>query len=219
MVRPSAIDTIQIAEVLACCAAHLDPRDQELQLALFRLLAEGEPVPPAHLAETVGIPTSAAVESLERWHGVHADAEGRIVAFGGLSIVEGPHRLRVDGRTLHAWCAWDTLFLPELIGFPADVRSCCPVTGRQVSLRVDREGPSELSPTEAVLSFLLPGAAYANDVIAGFCRFVHFFASPEAGERWTARHPGCFVISIAEGFEIGRLTNDAQFGEALHGAR
>jgi alkylmercury lyase len=210
-----AVDTTQIAEELACRAADLDRRDQELQLALFRLLAEGEPVQLGRLAEMVGVPTPAAAECLDGCHGVQTDAEGRIVAFGGLSVVKAPNRLRVDGRTLYAWCAWDTLFLPELIGAPVEVDSRCPVTGRGVSLRVDREGPSRLSPSEAVLSFLLPGAAYTNDVIAGFCRFVHFFASPEAAEAWVAQHPGSFVISIAEGFEIGRFTNTAQFGQAL----
>jgi alkylmercury lyase len=215
MSYPFTIDPIRIAEELACCAADLDRRDQELQLALYRLLATGEPVEPARLAAAVGVPAAVAAESLDRWHGVQTDDAGRVVAFGGLSIVEGPHRLRVGGRTLHAWCAWDTLFLPELIGSPAEVDSLCPVTGRRVSLRVDREGPSELSPFEAALSFVLPGAAYANDVIAGFCRFVHFFASPEAAETWTAEHPGSFVISVAEGFEVGRITNAAQFGQAL----
>jgi hypothetical protein len=46
----------------------------------------------------------------------HDDA-GHIVGFWGLSTTElGPHRLRgVDGVELSAWCAWDTLFLPELL--------------------------------------------------------------------------------------------------------
>jgi alkylmercury lyase len=215
--RPTEVDPIRIANELACCAADIDPPDQELQLALYGLLAAGEPVEPARLAAAVGIPAAVAAESLDRWHGVQADADGRIVAFGGLSVVEGPHRLRVGGRTLHAWCAWDTLFLPELIDASAEVESQCPVTGRQISLRVDRQGPSELSPSAVVLSFVFPGAAYANDVIAGFCRFVHFFASPEAAETWTAQNPGSFVISVAEGFEVGRLTNAAQFGQALAG--
>jgi alkylmercury lyase len=215
MTSPIANDPIRIAEELACCAADLDERDQELQLALLRLLAQGEPVEPARLAGAVGVPAAAAAESLQRWHEVQADDDGRVVAFGGLSIVEAPHRLRVGGRTLHAWCAWDTLFLPELIGSPAEVESRCPVTGRLISLRVDRGGPSELTPPEAVVSFLLPGTAYAGDVIAGFCRFVHFFVSPTAAETWTAEHPGTFVISIADGFEVGRITNAAQFGQAL----
>jgi hypothetical protein len=32
---------------------------------------------------------------------------------------------------------------------------------------------------------------------------------------WTAGHPHTFVISIADGFEIGRATSKAKFGAAL----
>ncbi len=124
-------------------------------------------------------------------------------------------RLEVNGRTLHSWCAWDTLFLPELIGRPAEVESTCPTTGATVSLRVGPDGPSEVSPPEAALSFIRPGDSFAEETIARFCRFVHFFASPQAAEEWTRRHPGTFVISIEQGFEIGRRSNTAQLGSAL----
>src|SRR5918995_3532397 len=142
-------DTAQITERLVCCAEDLDRTDQRLQLALFRLLAMGEPVEPARLVCELGVERSDVIARLGRWHGVHTDDQGRIVAFQGLSIVEAPHRLRVDGRTLYAWCAWDTLFLPELIGRPSDVESDCPSTGATVSLRVGPDGPADLSPAEA----------------------------------------------------------------------
>lgn len=209
------IDTAALSEQVACCTEDLDPRAQRAQLVLFRLLAEGAPVEPERLAAGASLPESDLRALLGRWHGVHWDDRGRIGAFQGLSVVEAPHRLRVDGRDLYAWCAWDTLFLPELIGRPAEVESTCPVTGRAVSLRVGREGPSQLSPPEAALSFIRPGASFADDTIASFCRFVHFFASAEAAEAWTRRHPGTFVISVEQGFEIGRRANAAQLGAAL----
>jgi hypothetical protein len=34
-------------------------------------------------------------------------------------------------------------------------------------------------------------------------------------QAWTRRNPGTFVISIEQGFEIGRRTNAAQLGAAL----
>lgn len=46
-----------------------------------------------------------------------------MVAFQGPSVVEAPHRLRLDARTLYTWSAWDTLFLPELLGRPAEIES------------------------------------------------------------------------------------------------
>jgi len=210
-----SIDTFELAEEVRCCTEDLDERAQRVQLALFRLLAEGAPVDPDRLAVRSALPGSEVHELLERWHGVHYDKAGRIVAFQGLSVVEAPHRLRVDGRELYAWCAWDTLFLPGLIGHPADIESSCPATGATVTLHVGPGGPSAVSPPDAALSFIRPGASFGQDTIASFCRFVHFFASPEAARQWTRRHPGTFDISIEQGFEIGRRSNAAQLGTAL----
>jgi alkylmercury lyase len=211
-------DTVQIAEQLVCCAADLDATDQCVQLALFRLLAKGEPVEPGRLAREVGLESSDVVARLGHWHGVHTDDEARVVAFQGLSIVEAPHRLRVDGRVLYAWCAWDTLFVPELIDRPAGIESTCPVTGNVITLRVGPEGPAAVSPSEAVLSFLLPSSEFGEDTFASFCNFIHYFSSREVAEQWTREHPGTFVVSIEQGFDIGRRTNAAQLGEALRRA-
>jgi len=209
------IDTSELADQVTCCTDDLETGAQRVQLVLFRLLAEGTPVAPDRLADHVALSGSEVRALLASWHGVHTGEDGRVVAFQGLSVVEAPHRLRVDGRNLYAWCAWDTLFLPELIGRPAAIQSTCPTTGQAVSLRVGPEGPSDVSPPEAVLSFIRAGRSLGEDTIGSFCRFVHFFASPQAAEAWTRRHPGSFVISIDQGFEIGRRTNAAQLGAAL----
>jgi alkylmercury lyase len=209
------ITTAEIADRLACCTEELDAADQRTQLTLIRLLAAGRPVEPAKLARAARLEAPDLAARLDRWHGVHADDAGRIVAFQGLSVVEAPHRMRVDGRTLYAWCAWDTLFLPELIGKPTGVESDCPSTGATVSLRVGPDGPADLSPAEAVMSFVLPGTRFREDTIASFCNFINYFASPRAAAEWTAEHAGTFVLSIEQAFEIGRHTNAAQWPEAI----
>jgi alkylmercury lyase len=207
--------TAEIAARFACCTEELDPADQRTQLTLFRLLAAGTPVELAKLAGAAGLEAPDVAMRLDRWHGVNADDAGRIVAFQGLSVVKAPHRMRVNGRTLYAWCAWDTLFLPEMIGKPTDVESNCPSTGATVNLRVGPDGPADLSPAEAVISFVLPGTRFREDTIASFCNFIHYFASPRAAAEWTAERPDTFVLSIEQAFKIGRHTNAAQWGEAI----
>src|SRR5439155_14324278 len=61
----------------------------------------------------------------------------RMIGFWGLSIGPMPHRLIVNRQSLYAWCAWDTLFLPELLGVTAEIESRCPTTGRPITLTVD----------------------------------------------------------------------------------
>jgi hypothetical protein len=101
-----------------------------------------------------GAATGAVRELLDSWPGVYRE-DGRMVGFWGLALGQMPHRLYVDGRELRAWCAWDTLFLPELIGKPARVESSCSTTGQRVSLEVmPGQGVRDVSPEGAVLSFL-----------------------------------------------------------------
>ena len=211
----ASLDIAEVSERIACCAEELDEQGQRLQLTLFRLLSEGQPVESARLAQRAGLPVADIVEALGGWRGVHTDEDGRVVAFRGLSLVEAPHRLIVDGRTLYAWCAWDTLFLPELIGRPAEIESTCPATAETITLRVGARGPADVTPPEAVLSFLLPGSLFGEDTLGSFCSFIHFFVSPQAAEKWTATRPHTFVLSIEDAFEIGRRSNAAQWGDAL----
>jgi alkylmercury lyase len=142
-----------------------------------------------------------------------------VVGFWGLALDQMPHRLHVDGRELRAWCAWDTLFLPELIGKPAAVASSCPTIGETVSLEViPGTGVRGVSPEGAVMSLLRREQPFDAETISSFCHFVHFFASEAAALEWTAKHRHTFVLSIEEGFGIGRIANNAKFGEALAAA-
>lgn len=79
------------------------------------------------------------------------------------------------------------------------------------------QGPTEVTPPEAVLSFLVPGSAFGDNTIESFWAFIHYFASGDAAAEWTKQHPGTFVISIEDGFDIGRRTNSAQRGDAPSG--
>ena len=140
-----------------------------------------------------------------------------MIGFWGLAIREMPHRLEIDGRALYAWCAWDTLFLPEILRGAAVVRSACPTTGATVSLEVDATGIHRVAPDTAVLSFLRPDGPFTDEVISSFCHFVHFFASAEAAAEWIERHPNTHTLSLDEGFELARRHNRERLGAALTG--
>ncbi|MEX2253183.1 MAG: organomercurial lyase [Thermoleophilaceae bacterium] len=205
----------QLAEKLARAMPALDADGQRLSIALYRLLAEGKPVPPRRLAEEAGVTAKAVNERLDAWPGVYF-GEGGVVGFWGLALEGMPHRLTAGGIELRAWCAWDTLFLPELIGTQAAVESACAVTGEAVTVTVDPpNGVSDVSPETAVLSFLQPDRPFDADVVMSFCHFVHFFQDSAVAERWTSEQAGTFALSVDDGFEVGRLTNRARFGGVL----
>jgi alkylmercury lyase len=213
---PATTDITTLADALTAAVPELDARQQELGVNLIRLLAEGEPVSAGQLAERVERPEAEVAAELERWPAVFRDDHGRVMGYAGLTVTEmGEHRLRLDGRELSTWCAYDALFLPELLGQTVSVTSRCPVTGEPISLTVGPEGVSDLRPADTVVSFLAPDKPFDSDVIQSFCHFVHFFSTPEASASWTGEHPGTFVISVEGAFHVGRLVNRARFGAAL----
>jgi alkylmercury lyase len=213
---PLTTEAQVLADRIAAAEPELDERGQELGVNLVRLLALGGPVSAATLADRVGRTEIEIVEELKRWPGVFRDDAGRIIGYAGLTVAEmGAHRLHIDGRELSTWCAYDTLFLPELLGRTVRVSSRCPVTGDQISLTVGPRGASDLTPPEALVSFLVPDRPFGDDLIRSFCHFVHFFASPQAAATWTAAHDGTFAIPVDDAFEVGRLVNRDRFGKAL----
>jgi alkylmercury lyase len=221
--RDSGADTGHLDALAAQIAAampDLDPSLQHAAMTLLRLLAQGEPVDVQRLADALALPVAYVDQTLERSPGVFRDDHRRIVGFMGLSIAPiSDHRLQLDGRSLWAWCAWDTLFLPELLGQTARVNSRCPSTGAGISLTVTPNGPADLTPPETVVSFLVPDQQFDANVLQSFCHFVHFFASSGAAETWTAEHPGTFQLSIDDAYHLGQLTNHATFGAAIDAPR
>ena len=139
-----------------------------------------------------------------------------MLGFGGLAVAPLHHRFEVDGRSLWTWCAWDSLFIPEILGQTARVTSPDPETGELVRLVVTPHRIESAEPGSAVVSFLLPDAdafgRSAANVMAKFCHFVFFFGSRASGERWLAKHPGTFLNSVDEAFSLAKRLNARIFG-------
>ncbi|HEX2272910.1 MAG TPA: alkylmercury lyase MerB, partial [Acidimicrobiales bacterium] len=194
----------------------LSDGDRAVALAAYRLLAGGEPVALADLAQAVRRDEDAVRSLLWRWPDVYYDGEGRIVGFWGLDLRQTAHRFEVEGRSLFTWCAWDPLFLAAILQREARVESRCPATGAGIVVTVGPRGVVQVTPAEAVLSFMKDSCT-GDSVIDRFCRYVVFFASEEAAQPWIAKHPGTVVLSIDEAFELGRLLNAERFGSVTQG--
>lgn len=167
------------------------------------------------------MPTDVVIQQLRSWPGVYYDTrhdgEQRVIGFWGLAIAPMPHRLRVDSRELYAWCAWDTLFLPALLGAGVEVESSCRASGYPVRLTVTPHRIESAAPAGLLVSFLLPdAAAMSANVITSFCHYVHFFRSREAAQPWLDRHPETFLLPLADAYEFGRRVNKARYGTASY---
>lgn len=206
----------QLASALMDAFPKLDDAKRRIALATYRRLACGAAVPPEEIAFDAGCGVEEVRQILGEWVGVYVDDAKRVIGFWGLAIPEMKHRFEVDGVHLHTWCAWDTLFLPELLGKTARVESACATSGQPVRLTVSPLRVESAEPPSPVVSFVkLEASRFAGDIIKRFCHYVHFFRSGADGEAWIAKTPGTFLLTLDEAVELARLKNRAQFG-AVH---
>lgn len=216
----------QYWETLVPHLRSFSPEEQRAAVALYRELAKGKAVGADQLAVALGLSGAETRALLDRdaiKAFIYPDAEGRVLGFGGLAAATLHHRLEVEGRSLWTWCAWDSLFIPEILGRPARVTSPDPQNREIVRLTVTPERIESVEPSDAAISFVLPEAqtfgTSAASVMASFCHFIFFFASRAPGERWTAKHPGTFLYSLDDAFALAKRLNAANFGAALAPAR
>lgn len=181
--------------------------EQRVALTLYRLLAEGGAVSSELLARAARMACTEVEGMLTRWPGVCRDDDGRVTGYGGLTIAETQHRMQIGRNTRYTWCAWDTLFIPELLGVSAQVESACPATGERVALTVhpDRIEPHGKRPP---VSLLAPDPERAAaDIVGHFCCHVQFFAAERAGNEWVAKHPGTLLATLDQAWQLGRRHN------------
>ncbi len=194
----------------------LNLTEQRISVALYRLLAKGQPIAREALAAEVRLPVAEINAVLSAWYGVFYDKANRIIGYWGLALSEMKHRFRVNGNGLYTWCAWDNLFIPQILGATAEVESACPVTNDAIYLTVDPDGIKSVQPVSAVVSFVTPEQAKIKEnVVLNFCHHVHFLRSEGAGKDWTSRHPGALFLTLDQAFELGRRKNSAQYGDVL----
>jgi len=194
----------------------LTQQEQKIALKLYQLLAKGNPLFLAALSKTLGYSEEVVKSTLKEWYGVYYDDSGDVVGFWGLALPEMNHRFMINGKTLYTWCAWDSLFIPELIQRTSQVESTCPVSGNKICLTVSPNKIEKVEPNGAVMSLITPEVRkIREDVIVNFCHYVHFFYSSNLGEEWISQNAGTFLLSIHDAFSLGHLKNLGRFNKEI----
>lgn len=170
---------------------------------LLRLLARGEPVTLARLAQAASQPEADIRQAIGSWPDTEYDEAGRVIGYG---LTQRPtvHRFNVDGHRLYTWCALDTLFFPAVLECQARVESSCHATGAPIRLTVDPiAGVTDLDPAPAVVSLVSAEDDCASTRTA-FCRQVHFFAHPDDAAPWLAEHPRAVILPVADAYRVAQ---------------
>ncbi len=150
---------------------------------------------------------------LRRWTGVYYNALDEVIGYWGLTLHPTTHRFEVNGLTLYTWCAWDTLFLPAVLGAAARIESIRPVGRNRIT---PGKGITKAGPRGVVMSFLrCDPSRVREDVVSNFCHYVFFFGSAEVGRQWVSEHPQTFLLSLTDVFELARQKNAGQYPDVL----
>lgn len=126
--------------------------------AIVRSIASSGALSPGRFTEVMGLDVSRAEELIADLGaiGMQLDDKGNVIG-AALTTQPSPHRVRVGGKDLYAWCALDTLFIPGLLGETADIESPSPVGGGSVQLRISPWRIESCEPPDAWVSVFLPG--------------------------------------------------------------
>ena len=128
----------------------------------------------------------------------------------GLSLNEDwVHRFKVDGVFLRTWCAWDTLFLPPMVGKTVVVESESPVSGETVSLVVSPEKVESSTPPGAVVSIAtidpaIHDVSSVEAIWSNFCHQVFFFPSRDEAEQWAEGKTNIAILPVHDAYELGK---------------
>jgi len=199
-----------VDEVRTLLAAQGDPQTlRRLIPASIRLLAEGEPVTPAQIAEAAGVPADQAAAALRGIDDIEWTTDGQVEGFG-LTRRPTPHRFRIGDAELYTWCAMDTLIFAALLDRPVQITSPDGTTGEPLRLETDGQRIIAADPPTIAVSWFFDPAA--TGFRASVCQFGHFFASPESAAEWAARYPQGGVLTLDEALDASRSLVAEMFG-------
>jgi len=206
-----------IAESFLQVFPQMSVQEQRLALNLYSLLAKGVAVSIEQLASACEQSVKDVESRLRNWPGVFYDDNGCVFGFFGLTVNETSHKLIIDGQTIFTWCAFDALFIPQLLGSTAQIISICPATNNEIRLKISATGVESVDRENLVVSLLIPDVdKLSENVTTSFCHFVYFFHNSNIGEQWCKEHPGTFLVSLEEAFEVGKRFNAGRYKVALN---
>ena len=182
--------------------------------AAFQAILAGDTPPISEFAGANAISS----KDLERLIGrsLMLDADGRVVAAAGLSLVPArQHRLSLRGRQFWTWCAYDAIGIPPGLSEDAVAETTCQQCGTavQVEFRAGRLVRTSNPDARIWDAERMEGRGTAGPP---HCALMNLFCSAEHLADWRAAHPGerGQLRTLADVSELGR----AEWGALSQGS-
>lgn len=180
--------------------------DLRVTIKTIQALARGKPVSPNELAKIWGVPLeqvrpvlAGAVEAGR----AEVDSRGDLVS-GVLSLNPTAHQISMDNQHLYAWCAYDAIYTPGVVGKTARIVSQDPVTGESIRVTITPEGVEDVRPEGTVVSVVGGKTDMRGGPDSPRCSQMLFFGSRESANQWLQGRSNVSILTVEEAFEIAR---------------
>jgi alkylmercury lyase len=193
----------QIYDTIPQDALELDLR---VTIKTIQALSKGNPVPPEQLAEIWEMPiehVSSILEHASANGQAQVDAQGNLIG-GVLSLVPTTNRIAFDGDELYAWCAYDAIYAPGVVGKTANIVSEDPLTREPIKVTISPSGVQNVQPAGAVVSVVNANTDLRAGPTSPRCSLQLFFSSRDSATHWLGDRTDVIILSVEEVFEIAR---------------
>ncbi len=177
-----------------------------LQVVALQFLSKGEPVSPESLVEAWGMPIEhvhAIFEQASALGTLQLDDSGNMVGTA-ISLVPSSHKFQIDGKNLYAWCAYDAIYAPGVIGKNAIIDSVDPISNELIRIKVSPEGVTESEPKEIFATVVGMEADARGGAESPRCNQMQFFVSEENASRWATDYSGVSIMTVDQLFDVAR---------------
>jgi alkylmercury lyase len=177
-----------------------------IQVLALQLLAKGNPVSPESLADAWDMPleqVNAIFEQAGAQGTLQLDDDGNMVG-SYLSLIPTTHKLQVADKTLYAWCAYDAIYIPGVLGKKAVIESIDPYSHETVQLAISPNGEIDLKPEGIVVTVVGMDADTRGGADSPRCSQMHFFQSYENADKWSSDYADVSIMTVHQVFEAAR---------------
>jgi len=186
-----------------------------LEILMYRMLADGNPVSAASLAAAANVPIEIINTLFEQGkkQGGEWDDDGQLLG-NVLTLIPTRHHFKVNGKELYTWCSLDAIHLPGLLDQTAEVESADPISDEKIHLTIPPDGVPSYDPPGTVLSIVLSGGDRGSPQ-SPLCSQMHFFAARENAETWVKDHPDATIMTVEDVYQLVREHVHAPLEKAL----
>ncbi len=180
-------------------------QDKGMLLPLFRLIASGEALEEAQLAEELNRGTDAVNAALDTSL-AEIDSCGRVSELFGITREPTLHRIEVGGATLYSCCALVAHMVPAIMQQAVTVESTDPINGKTIKLAISVD--AELQRVHPLTARGSMVDCAVDEIIASprakFCCHVKHFAVSESAAEFASKDSGRYVVTIEEFHEAAQ---------------